>query len=157
MIFGDLKHLDKEKNIYPEAILKALEYLRNTNFENLENGCYEIVGQDIFAKVFEIETASIDEKKPETHEKYIDIQYSLEGKEIIGFTRKTGEEQIYENFLENDDNVFYDKAVKDEAYLIMNKGTFAIFFPNDIHRPGCNYKKSERIRKVVVKVAANLI
>jgi len=157
MIFGDLKHLDEEKKIYPEAILKALEYLKNTDFATVENGAYEIVGQDIFAKVFEIETAAIDERKPETHEKYIDIQYSLEGKEIIGFARNTGEEQICENFLEKDDNAFYEKNVKNEAYLKMNKGTFAILFPNDIHRPGCNYEKSEKIRKVVVKVAVHLL
>lgn len=157
MIFGDLKHLDNEKKVYPEAIFKVLKYLKSTDFTKMKNGTYEIVGQDIFAKVFEIETNVTTERKPEAHEKYIDIQYSLEGKEIIGFARNTGKEKIQENLLEKEDNVFYENDQENEIYLKMNTGTFAIFFPTDIHRPGCSYEKNERIRKVVVKVAISLL
>lgn len=97
----------------------------------------------------------MDERRPETHGKFIDIQYSLDGKEIIGFARKTGEQKINENLLENDDNIFYENDIKDEIYLKMNPGTFAIFFPYDVHRPACNLEKNEKIRKVVVKVSVN--
>lgn len=157
MIFGDLNYLETEKNIYPAAIVKALEFLKNTDFNALENGTHEIEGNEIFAKVFEIETATLDKRMPETHGKFIDIQYSLEGKEIIGFARKTEELQIRENLLEKDDNVFYENDIRDEMYLKMNPGTFGIFFPYDVHRPGCNCQRNEKIRKVVVKVAVNCI
>ncbi|WP_238947974.1 YhcH/YjgK/YiaL family protein [Clostridium sp. YIM B02569] len=155
MIFGDLNHLEIEKKIYPAAIVKALEFLKNTDFNALENGTYEIQGNEIFAKIFETETAVLDERRPETHGKFIDIQYSLDGKEIVGFARKTGEQKINENLLENDDNIFYENDIKDEIYLKMNPGTFAIFFPYDVHRPACNLEKNEKIRKVVVKVSVN--
>jgi YhcH/YjgK/YiaL family protein len=35
----------------------------------------------------------------------------------------------------------------------MTEGSYAIFFPQDVHRPGCIKNKATPIRKVVVKVA----
>lgn len=157
MIFGDLDHLELESKIYPAAILKALKYLKNTDFTKIENGTYEIDNQDIFAKIFEIETRKCTEQKPEAHEKYIDIQFSIEGNELIGFERNTGNQKIRENILEKDDNAFYEKGLENEIYLKMNKGNFAILFPNDIHRPGCSVKENKKIRKAVVKVAVKLL
>ena len=37
----------------------------------------------------------------------------------------------------------------------MRPGNFAVFFPEDIHRPGCADGQSGKIRKIVVKVAVS--
>ena len=148
---------DKEKHIYPKAIVKALEYLKNMDLTTIENGTYEIEGQEIYAKIFETQTACSEERIPETHGEFIDIQYLIEGKEIIGFVRNSGEQQVSENLLETKDNIFYESHLIDEIQLIMTPGTFAVFFPNDIHRPACSSGENLKIRKAVVKVDFGLI
>ncbi|CAM3928038.1 hypothetical protein AVEN109717_10990 [Avibacterium endocarditidis] len=40
---------------------------------------------------------------------------------------------------------------------MMRKGNFAIFFPEDVHRPACIDEQSCHIRKVVVKIALSEI
>ncbi|MEE6081785.1 YhcH/YjgK/YiaL family protein, partial [Avibacterium paragallinarum] len=50
------------------------------------------------------------------------------------------------------DILFYQSA-KNESELVMRKGNFAIFFPEDIHRPACIDDNPCQIRKVVVKIA----
>lgn len=157
MIFGDLNYWEKEKKIYPEAIARALEYIKNTDFNTLENGRYEIDEDKIFVNLFETETIPFNDRKPETHKKYIDIQYSIVGNEIIGFARKNEEQKVVEDLLEKDDNAFYENDIKNEKQVEMNPGTFAIFFPQDVHRPACNCGENEKVRKIVAKVAVSLI
>ncbi|MDI6936784.1 YhcH/YjgK/YiaL family protein, partial [Serratia sp. Se-PFBMAAmG] len=40
----------------------------------------------------------------------------------------------------------------DETWIRMVPGTFAVFFPQDIHRPNCAPDLPAAIRKVVVKI-----
>jgi YhcH/YjgK/YiaL family protein len=39
----------------------------------------------------------------------------------------------------------------------MVPGSYAIFFPQDVHRPGCNKNRETPIRKIVVKVALSAL
>ena len=107
--------------------------------------------KDIFAQVVDKETKEKYDAKPEVHRKYIDVQFSVEGKEIIGFARETGNNLVSEDLLEENDVLFYENA-ENEMDLIMKPGNFAIFFPNDVHRPWCAVNETCTIRKVNVKV-----
>jgi biofilm protein TabA len=57
-----------------------------------------------------------------------------------------------ENLLDQKDALFF-KTIKDEIDLILTPGMYAVFFPTDVHRPGCVYKTTASVRKVVVKVS----
>lgn len=156
MIIGKLDRLAKDKTSLNQVLIKGLHYLEKTDFLNKPDGKYEVEGDSFFGLVQEYQTAPKGEKKAETHAKYIDIQYIGRGIEVIGFAFPNRDHQIEEDLLQEKDAVFY-KTVKGEFDLIMDEGSYAIFFPDEIHRPGCSFESGCRVKKVVLKIAADLL
>ena len=79
---------------YPQAIQKALEFLKNTDILALEPGEYPIEGRDIYAKVFDITSAPVEQTHPEVHEKYCDVQYWVNGRERFGYAPDLGGNRV---------------------------------------------------------------
>lgn len=154
MIFSSIYAKDNVEK-YPKAIQTALEYLKANDFTTMETGVYEIQGKDIYAQVMDAQTAPADTKRPEVHEKYIDVQFLASGKERLGFTFDTGSYEVDER-LEDKDLIFY-KSVENEGYIDAVPGCYSIFFPEDVHRPAVAAGEPMTIRKVVVKVSVALI
>jgi YhcH/YjgK/YiaL family protein len=50
-------------------------------------------------------------------------------------------------------DVMFLKPPQHVASLVMKPGCFGIFYPHDIHRPGCHLREKRRVRKIVMKVA----
>jgi biofilm protein TabA len=156
MFIGNIKNLDNDRKILPLPLVKGLDYLRQTDFARVEPGKYEIDGAGIFALVQEQQTAPKGERRPEAHAKNIDIQYVIEGTDLIGFGLPDPANAVQEDLLAQKDNIFY-KDVKNEMDLVLTAGMYAIFFPEEVHRPNCQYGVSEKLRKVVVKVGTELL
>lgn len=156
MIFGDITNINDMEKIYVGPIMKAINYLKNNNFLSMKAGIYEIDGKDIYAQVIDITTKEKSQQRPEVHRKYIDVQFSVEGKEIIGFARDTGNNKISEEFLEERDIMFFED-MDNEIDLKMKPGNFAILFPNDVHRPACLCDEVATIRKVIVKINSEIL
>ena len=154
MIFSSVYAKD-DVGKYPEAIQKAISYLKDNDFIHMEPGVYEIQGKDIYAQVFDAETGEVSEKRPEVHEKYVDVQFLVSGKEKLGSTLDTGNYEVDERFDERD-LIFY-KSVENEGFIEATPGCYSIFFPADIHRPTCISGEPMKVRKVVVKVAVTLL
>ena len=145
--------VDKIENAHLYAkmhlgINKALEYIKNTNFLELEKGKYEIDGDEIFAIVNEYETKKSEENLLESHIKYIDVQFIAQGIEQIGFTtlNKQKPVKLYDSA---DDYMLFKEPYN---LITLNKGMFAIFYPDDIHIPGLMADTISKVKKVVVKV-----
>jgi biofilm protein TabA len=156
MIFGNIANLEHDRKILPAAVIEGLQYLNDTDFSKLEVGKYEIEGNKIFALVQESQTLPKEDRRPEAHAKRLDIQYVIEGPEMIGFALPNAVNQVAEDLLEQKDNIFY-ATVQDEMDLVLTKGMYAIFFPDEVHRPNCQYGVSRKLRKVVVKIEADLL
>lgn len=140
---------------YPQAIQTAIAYLRDNDFVHMEPGVYEIQGKDIYAQVFDAETGAVSEKRPEVHEKYVDVQFLASGRERLGFTPDTGSYEVDERIDERD-LIFY-KSVENEGFIEAVPGCYSIFFPADVHRPACVSGEPMKVRKVVVKVAVAIL
>ncbi|EMM6517512.1 YhcH/YjgK/YiaL family protein [Enterobacter ludwigii] len=140
----------------PQAIEKALDFLRTTDFTALAPGVVDIDGRNIFAQVLDLTTQTWDENRPEVHRRYLDIQFLAWGEEKIGVAIDTGNNEISESLLEQRDIIFYHGS-ENESFIEMTPGTYAIFFPQDVHRPACIKNKGSAIRKIVVKVAISEI
>lgn len=145
--------VDKIENAHLYAkthigINKALDYIKNTNFLELAKGKYEIEGDEIFAIVNEYETKSPEENLLESHIKYIDVQFIAEGIEQIGFTTLNNQKpvKLYDSV---DDYMLFKEPYN---LITLNKGMFAIFYPDDIHIPGLMAGTISKVKKVVVKV-----
>jgi biofilm protein TabA len=156
MIFGNLQNLDQDRKALAKPLITGLEYLKNTDFSKLPIGRYEIDGERIFAMVQEYPTSPREKREAETHCKYIDIQYLAQGVERVGYALADGKNPIKQDLTAEKDAVFY-QSVRDEYDLVLGNGRYAIFFPSDIHRPGCNFETEHSVRKVVVKVATALL
>jgi len=155
MFFSSIYANDDLKK-YPGAIQRAVTYLKETDFENLADGVYEIEGKMMYAQVFTYTSKPAKEAKPELHRNYLDVQFWISGEELCGVAPANGVGKCIEEIDERD-LYFYD-GVENESFLHAVKGCFAVFFPNDVHRPGCCLNDQPlTYRKVVVKVHTQLL
>ncbi|MGK9368754.1 YhcH/YjgK/YiaL family protein [Melioribacter sp. Ez-97] len=147
MILDQIKHTEI---YYPlgENFRKAFEFLKSSDLENIDEGKYEIDGDNVFAVVQNYDTKPRTAGKWEAHKKYADIQFIVSGKEKIGFSFPT-KMIVTEDYNPDKDLMF----LKGEGeFLILESGYFAVFFPTDIHMPGIAVNLSTPVKKVVVKV-----
>jgi YhcH/YjgK/YiaL family protein len=122
-----------------------------TGFSTLiPDGRYEIDGQDVFALVQSYTTAPAVEKKYEAHRHYLDIQYLAEGAEVIQYAPVSALKALTEYNAEKDFQLYSDPAAPSALHL--STGSFALFYPQDGHKPGCIAGTTGRIKKVVIKV-----
>ena len=154
MIFGHISQPNPCR--LPRAIEKALHFLRATDFTTLPPGVVEIEGRTIFAQVLDLTTKKPHESRPEVHRRFLDIQFLAWGEEKIGIAIDTGNNEISESLLEQRDIIFYHGS-ENESFIEMTPGSYAIFFPQNVHRPACIKNKVSAIRKIVVKVAISEI
>lgn len=133
---------------------QALRYIAETDFSKVENGEYPIDGDRVFVRVSRYITEPKDHKKPESHLKYIDVQYLAEGTEKIYYTAKTGAHTVTEDQGAEKDLLFYAETGEKDS-VTLGDGVFAIFFPWELHRPGCHaLHGGSPVQKIVVKVLA---
>ena len=154
MIFSSIHTKDDYSN-YPKAVQRAIEYLKSNDFTKMEPGVYEIEGKQLYAQVFDAMTEPLADRKPEVHEKYLDVQFLVTGREKLGFTPDTGNYEVAERFDERD-LIFY-KEVENEGFITSTLGCFCVFFPTDVHRPQVADGEPIKVRKVVVKVSVDLL
>jgi YhcH/YjgK/YiaL family protein len=128
--------------------LKAgFDFLINTDLIKLEPGKYEIDGKDVFALVSEYESKEHADCRLEAHCKYADIQLIVSGRELIGFAQLNNQ-TVTSEYNPDKDIVFFSGET---TQLILETGSFAIFFPQDVHRPCMQLDGPEKVKKVVVK------
>lgn len=147
MILDKLENADfyKGENVNLE---KGFDYLKNTNLANLEIGRYEIDGKNVFALISEYESKAHQDCRLEAHQAYADIQYIVSGREAIGFAPLNGQTLTSEYNPEKDIAFFSGET----THLILETGMFAVFFPQDVHRPCMQISGPEKVKKVVIKV-----
>ena len=63
---------------------KAFAFLKNNDLNKIAKGKYPIDGDNVFASVTTDSTKNFDKTNWESHRKYIDLQYVIEGEELIG-------------------------------------------------------------------------
>ncbi len=147
MIFDSLRNISLYKSLTPN-LDKAIQFILNTNLDELAVGKHTIAGEDVFVLINEYEPKNESDCVIESHRKYIDIQIMLSGVEKFGFTALDNQ-LIVEGYNEENDYTFY-KA--DLSYLILDEGKFAIFFPTDLHCPSIKTVNSTTVKKAVIKV-----
>jgi len=146
MIFDNIKNISEYPNL-GEKIQKGFDFLLKNDLKNFDNGRYEIYGKEIYANIQEYETK--DEGLFEAHRKYIDIQYIVSGFEKIEVSEVSElEEKI--PYDEEKDLIFFNGI---GSFLKLKEGYFAIFYPQDGHKPCLTDEIKSNVKKVVVKVS----
>jgi YhcH/YjgK/YiaL family protein len=156
MISGHVGQLQDLLPLVPAPLRLALQHLRDTDFTALPAGNYDLQGKDIYVQVIDMTTKPVADCRPEVHRQYADVQFLVSGREQIGMAVDTGKHKLGEDLLATRDLLFYTD-VQDEATLTMRPGSFAVFMPGDVHRPGGAIGEPAPIRKVVMKVRVSLL
>lgn len=149
MIVDTLTNASKYTGIHP-LFAKAFEYISNTDIAHIEIGKYDIADglKAIFSDKPGMSTAE-SIAKFECHDKNIDIQFCIHGKETIGWKpRQSCTTPKGEYNPEKDVSFFNDVP---DMYFGLTNGQFAIFFPEDVHAPMIAADEHS-IRKLVIKV-----
>ena len=127
----------------------GLEWLHNNDLKKLADGRYNIDGNTVYASIQTYETK--EDAKYESHRKYIDIQYMIEGEEKVGITDLSNCITCIE-YDPNKDLEFYNIESKEE-YSTLKTGELLILYPHDAHKPSISLNTKKTVKKVVVKVA----
>ncbi len=146
MIFDQMKNAEIYEN-YHEGFALGFAFIRRAVAENLPTGKYELDGEKVYASVQEYTTK--DSNVFEAHRRYIDIQCIVSGEEAMESAQLSNCTEIQTYSQENDAG-FYDGD--GQAKLIFKSQDFAVFFPQDAHKPGLKVSEKSTVKKIVVKV-----
>jgi YhcH/YjgK/YiaL family protein len=156
VIVSDINNWQREKQVYPEAINRGLAYIQAADFSGMKAGRYDIEGDLMFALLQEPTTQAWEKLRPESHQTYTDIQFLLEGEEIIRVAPWTEDAVISQEDFAARDIAFYSQ-IAEETAVRLSPGGFTVFYPGDIHRPCCSAAEDRKIRKVVIKIHKSLL
>ncbi|MCI8516895.1 MAG: DUF386 domain-containing protein [Hungatella sp.] len=154
MIFDLAANLDFYRNLGIEGrYAKAVDFLKSHDLKTLPNGKYEIDGKNVYANVMDYNTVPWEEASYEAHRDYTDIQYIIEGCEVMTYApvsqlTATGPYNEEKDVIKFDDSVAGLRAA-------VHSGEFMIFNPWDGHKPKAADGKPGYVKKIVVKIKEN--
>ena len=142
---------ENQTRYYPchKAFAEAFAFIKEAAEKDLAPGRYELDGTNVFAIVQEYTTAPQGEEF-EAHKAYIDIQYILSGQETMECAELKNCEVVTPYDPQKDVAMLVCTGVS--AKMEFESGTFAIFFPQDAHKPGFMLSRPSPVKKVIVKV-----
>jgi YhcH/YjgK/YiaL family protein len=147
MIIDTIQNASRYFSVHP-LFAKAFAYINSADLVNATDDKSEI-GEGLKAIFSNApgKTAEASLAKFECHNKNIDIQLCISGKETIGWTPR--EKCVTPNGgynEEKDVQLYHDGA---DTFFQLTDGQFAIFFPEDVHAPMIG---EGNIKKLVIKV-----
>ncbi len=131
-----------------DRISSALSLLVENDFETMELGKHEVDSVSLFYSVQSYTTKPRGQGAWESHRKYIDVQYIVEGIERIGWAPISVLSVIKPYDAEIDASLYEG----DGDFIVARQGTFLVLWPEDAHMPGIAVTDPRQVRKVVVKV-----
>ena len=130
---------------------KALNYLTQTDLENLAPGKYMITPDTgVYAIVTENPTKTLDEGKWELHRKYVDLQCVIHGAEQMQ-KAKLSEVTLTKPYDAVTDLANYSGTA---PLHYAPAGRIFLFFPAEAHRPNIKADGFDKDKKIVIKIKA---
>lgn len=138
----------------------AFNCLVQTDWSKIDNGRFEIDGEDVFAIVDRRRGKGLNDAILEIHRQYIDIQFLFRGSDVMGY-RPLSDCSQHDSFNSFDSfNTFntFDKDLdvgflsdRPTTWFDVKENCFSVFYPTDAHAP---MGTENDFHKVVVKVRA---
>lgn len=131
----------------------AFEFLERLPADSPDNdGLDSIQGDDLLYRVMSYPTRGPENTTVEAHERYVDIQMSLEGSEAIDWFSRDGL-TLTTPYDEKNDYMLFARPDRVTGTVINRPGYFSVFFPEDGHTAQQIVGgEIENVRKVVIKV-----
>jgi biofilm protein TabA len=148
MILDTLTHAIRYAGLHA-GFAQAFEFLHTTDLRALSPGRHDIDGDRLFVLIDHKAGFGNAGARLEAHRRYIDIQYTIDGDEEIGWMPLARCRQPAGTFDEAKDIIFFDD--RPITWVSVPPGSFTIFFPHDVHAP---LGGTGVLKKAIVKVAA---
>ena len=129
---------------------RAFQFLAATDLAALPPGRHTIDGDRIYVSIDHKDGRGREGARLEAHRRYIDIQVTIDGDEEIGWMPLDACGLPPGGFDESKDVGFFDAPVA--TWLAVPGGSFAIFFPHDVHAPLAG---RGLLKKAIVKIAVD--
>lgn len=150
MIIDRIENSGLYHSVHPK-FAEAFAFIERAVKEQLPVGKYELDGKALYAMVQEYQTKAPKDARFEAHERYIDIQYLIEGVEEIDVV-DIEKAELEEPYDVQKDVAFY-KSTDRGTKTVYEAGDFGIFYPHDVHCPAKTVGNAPSgVRKIVVKV-----
>ena len=127
----------------------AFEFLRRKDLAELPEGTIEL-DNGVRASVQHYTSIDGSEGFFESHERYFDVQYVVEGREYCGVCKRNGL-TVRTPYDEKGDITFYDDPELSGAVLLL-AGDYIVLSPEDVHKPRLAAGCKAPVKKIVVKV-----
>lgn len=150
MIVSSLDHIERHLPSSP-LLKKAISFLQRPDLSALPDGKVAIDGDRVFAIIDRYHTISSDNPKFEYHKKYIDVQFIISGREVIGWA-PSERISVTDPYDEGKDIAFGTVPHQEWSRLLLGAGYAAVLFPEDGHAPRLSAGTASSVMKVVVKV-----
>ena len=149
MILDTLINSARYAGMHP-AFARAFEFLAVTDLAALPPGRHDIDGDRIYVSIDHKDGRGEDGARLEAHRRYIDIQYTIDGNELIGWMPLARISSPDGGFDETKDIGFF--ADRPSTWISVPPGSFTIFFPHDAHAPLAG---RGHLKKAIVKIAVD--
>jgi biofilm protein TabA len=126
----------------------AFAFLQNADWAKLAAGRHVIDGERMYVSIDCSEGRGREGARLEAHRRYIDIQFTIEGHEEIGWKPVSECEATSMAYDDAKDVIFFSD--RPDSWLSLPAGHFAIFFPDDAHAPLAG---RGTLKKAIVKIA----
>lgn len=151
MLLDALSNRARYHSLHP-GFEAAFEFLSRAPLASMAAGRHEIDGQRLFVMLNVGQALGRDGSKAEAHKSYIDIQLTIAGAEVIGWSPLADCREILAPYDAEKDFWLFSEHPK--VWCPVPPGVFAIFFPEDVHSPMAAAPETA-LRKAVVKVAVD--
>lgn len=149
MIYDAIGNIGRYRDAIPrfEAVAKFLE----SDFASLPDGRVEIDGDHVFATISTYGAKRREAAVFEAHRRYCDIQIVIDGEEFCGVVPASGWLKETVPYDEEKDIGFFANPTT-YSDILLEKGLFAFFAPDDAHMPGVAIGALGNVRKCVIKI-----
>lgn len=144
----DIQEFARQYHLNKAAWDKAFNFIKTQDLQAIKPGKYPIDGEEVFASVTANATKEYDKTTWESHRKYIDLQFVIDGGEKIGVCR-IDKATVTKPYDEAKDLINY--TARGKVYTGGN-GSYFLFFPNDAHRPNITTGGNNVEKKLVIKI-----
>ncbi len=149
MILDELSNLALYKTALGDLV-QVQAFLSSPDTPSLPTGRVDLKN-GVYALVQEFTTDAPEaERKWEAHRRFIDVQCVLSGDEAMGWAPVA--ELVEPTPYNPDKDVVLALTANKSCEVFVRAGQFAVFFPEDAHRPCRSVRSPVEVRKIVFKV-----
>jgi YhcH/YjgK/YiaL family protein len=157
MIFAKLKNPSTYSPLIGHPVWEeALSFLREVNEESTL-GITEMRSDKMFLNVHTYQTKPESDCRFEGHHNMIDVQFIIKGGEFTDWHLKENLVADGAYDIEKDFQYYKCPSKLSGTRISLQAGHFAIFFPEDGHRPQINDGQNDSVLKAVVKIHRELL